>query len=260
MAPGLPQVQFRLIPQPNHREDPMRRVIIVAITAVLASLVGWAPAEARTCPPPTVGGKTVATMNVKGRTVPVKSVTFRNGGLLDPPATNQAAGLSKRNMPLGARKGATVITWHVRYGNGCNGTLNPLMTMPIGSTFTAGAVGKPAEDLRHHVPRERLEDQSQEEVVPQGRPEPARPADLRRPPGQRLPQDHGDHRQAGPRGPRGDGTCRPRAHDACRLAPGGLHEVTVVTPGVARSCGDRPRRSLPCHRCRATGSVRREAR
>ena len=121
----------------------MRRVIIVAITAVLASLVGWAPAEARTCPPSTVGGKTVATMNVKGRTVPVKSVTFRNGGLLDPPATNQAAGLSKRNMPLGARKGATVITWHVRYGTGCNGTLNPLMTMPIGSTFTAGAVGKP---------------------------------------------------------------------------------------------------------------------
>ena len=30
----------------------MRRVIIVAITAVLASLVGWAPAVARTCPRP----------------------------------------------------------------------------------------------------------------------------------------------------------------------------------------------------------------
>ena len=99
-------------------------------------------------------------MNVKGKKVPVKSVTFRNGGLLDPPATNQAAGLSKRNMPLGARKGATVITWHVRYGNGCNGTLNPLMTMPIGSTFTAGAVGKPQKTYvitsRVTVPKTKL--------------------------------------------------------------------------------------------------------
>jgi hypothetical protein len=43
---------------------------------------------------------------------------------------------------LNAKKGATVITWHVRYGEGCPGALNALTTMPIGSTFTIGAVGK----------------------------------------------------------------------------------------------------------------------
>ncbi len=120
----------------------MKRVVIVAIAALLASLIAGAPAQARTCPPATVGGPTVAVMTVGGKVVPVKRITFRNGGALDPPHTNQAAGISARNAPLGARRGATVITWHVRYGEGCDGTLNALTTLPLGSTFTIGAVGK----------------------------------------------------------------------------------------------------------------------
>ena len=123
----------------------MKRAILVTIAAVLASLVGWAPAEARTCPPASVGGPAVAVMVVGNKTVPVKRITFRNGGALDPPHTNQAAGISARNASLGARRGATVITWHVRYGEGCNGTLNALTTMPLGSTFTIAAVGKAAK-------------------------------------------------------------------------------------------------------------------
>jgi hypothetical protein len=123
----------------------MKRAVIVTVVALLACLVGAAPAEAASCPPASLGGPAVAVMNVKGKSVPVKRVTFRNGGALDPPATNQAAGISARNAPLSAKRGATVITWHVRYGVGCDGSLNSLITMPLGSTFTVAAVGKPAK-------------------------------------------------------------------------------------------------------------------
>jgi hypothetical protein len=131
-------------------------------------MLGWSPAQAassapavvRACPPASVGGPAVATINVRGARVPVKKVTFRDGGALLPPATNQAAGISIRNKPLHAKKGTTVITWHVRYGVGCNGSLNSLITMPIGSTFTVGAVGKPAQTYqisdRVSVPKSRL--------------------------------------------------------------------------------------------------------
>jgi hypothetical protein len=126
----------------------MRQVLLATVATVamlLASLVGLAPAQARACPPSSVGGPTVAVMTVGGRAVPVKRITFRNGGALVPPATNQAAGISARNAPLGARRGATVITWHVRFGAGCDGSLNALTTMPIGSTFTIGATGRAAK-------------------------------------------------------------------------------------------------------------------
>lgn len=124
----------------------MKRFILIAITAIVASLVGWAPpAEAANCPPSSIGGPAVAQMNVRGKNVLVKRVTFRNGGVLLPPATNLAAGISARNAPLSAKKGSTIITWHVRYGVGCDGILNPLITMPIGTTFTINAVGKPAK-------------------------------------------------------------------------------------------------------------------
>ena len=122
----------------------MKHVLLATVAALLASLVGWTPAQARTCPPASVGGPTVAVMTVGGKAVPVKRVTFRNGGALVPPATNQAAGISARHAPLGARRGATVITWHVRFGEGCDGSLNALTRMPIGSTFTVGATGKVA--------------------------------------------------------------------------------------------------------------------
>ena len=120
----------------------MRRVVAVVVGALVGSLLTVAPAEARTCPPATTGGPTVAEVTVGTRTVPVKRVTFRDGGVLHPPATNLAAGLSARNQRLSAKKGASVITWHVRYGPGCEGALNSLITLPLGSTFTVGAVGK----------------------------------------------------------------------------------------------------------------------
>ena len=127
----------------------MKRVAIIAAIAVAASLFSWAPAaQARTCPSASIGGPAVAVVNLGGKSVPVKPVTYRQGGPLDPPATNQAAGISTRNAPLSAKKGATVITWHVRYGYGCDGALNPLITMPIGSTFTVGAIGKPAQTYK----------------------------------------------------------------------------------------------------------------
>lgn len=120
----------------------MRRVAAIAAVALAGSLLTAAPAEARDCPPASTGGPTVAEVKVGSRTVPVKRVTFRNGGVLNPPATNLAAGLSARNQKLSAKKGASVITWHVRYGPGCDGALNSLIALPIGSTFTVGAVGK----------------------------------------------------------------------------------------------------------------------
>jgi len=130
----------------------MKRVIIIAAMALLGGLVtgvvGAAPAEARSCPSASIGGPAVAQIKVRNRTVPVKSVTFRNGGSLLPPATNRAAGISKRNQPLRAKKGTTIITWHVRYGVGCNGTLNPVLKMPLGATFTVAEVGKPAVTYR----------------------------------------------------------------------------------------------------------------
>jgi hypothetical protein len=122
----------------------MKRLIVVITAAMLASLIGWAPAEARTCPPASVGGPAVAHITVGSTKVPVKRITFRNGGPLDPPHTNQAAGISARNAPLHAKHGATVITWHVRYGFGCDGTLNALTALPVGANFTVRAVGKPA--------------------------------------------------------------------------------------------------------------------
>jgi hypothetical protein len=117
----------------------MKRAI-AATVAVAAGLLGSgiaaAPAGAWTCPPASVGGPTVAVITVNGKSVPIKSVTFPNGGTLKPPSTNLAAGISKRNAPLRAKKGTTIITWHVRYGPGCKGALNPVLRMPIGSTFT----------------------------------------------------------------------------------------------------------------------------
>jgi hypothetical protein len=121
----------------------MKRVALVVTAALLAIPFTATQAEAGTCPPATVGGRTVGVVKLPARTVPIKSVTFSNGGSLNPPATNLAAGVSRRNAPLGAKKGTTIITWHVRYGVGCNGALNPVLRMPIGSTFTVREVGKP---------------------------------------------------------------------------------------------------------------------
>lgn len=119
----------------------MKRCIVAAVGVLLLTLIGAAPARADGCPPASIGGAAVARIKVKGTTVPVKPITFRDGGNLDPPHTNKAAGISLRNAKLTAKHGATVITWHVRYGPGCYGTLNALTTIPIGSTFRVGKIG-----------------------------------------------------------------------------------------------------------------------
>lgn len=86
--------------------------------------------------------------------MPVKRVPFKRGQALHPPDTNQAAGLSNGHAPLSARMGTTVITWHVRFGPGCDGTLNPLLKAPIESTFSVRPVGKPAKEYRIAARRE----------------------------------------------------------------------------------------------------------
>lgn len=120
----------------------MKRAVAIAVTVLVAGLITPTAAEARSCPSASIGGRTVAVVTVEGRRVPVKAVTFVDGGALNPPATNQAAGISVRNRPLDAKKGASVITWHVRFGPGCPGALNALTRMPLGSTFTVAKVGR----------------------------------------------------------------------------------------------------------------------
>jgi hypothetical protein len=146
----------------------MRRVLhTVATAAALSVLVtigvvvpASAPAAAASCPPASVGGPAIAKITAGKARVPVKPVTYRRGGPLNPPATNQAAGLSVRNAKLTAKKGKSVIVWHVRYGAGCNGTLNSVLKMPVGSTFTIARPGKPTLTFqilkRDSVPKNRL--------------------------------------------------------------------------------------------------------
>jgi hypothetical protein len=119
----------------------MTRTVGIVVASLLLGLVTAGPARASSCPPASVGGRTVAVVAVDGRSVPVKAVTFVDGGALNPPPTNRAAGISVRNRPLGAKKGASVIIWHVRFGPGCPGALNALTTMPLGSTFTVAKAG-----------------------------------------------------------------------------------------------------------------------
>ena len=134
----------------------MRRVrmlaalVALAVVAVLAGVLAVAPGvQAReSCPPSSVGGRTVAWISVGDTAVPLKAIPFKRGQVLHPPDTNQAAGVSRGHAPLYARTGTTVITWHVRYGVGCDGTLNPVLDEPVGGTFTVGLVGRPAQLYR----------------------------------------------------------------------------------------------------------------
>lgn len=117
----------------------MRRLVKAATTLVSAVLVSplvtAPPASAASCPPASVGGPAVGWLEVDGARVPLKNVTYPAGGVLNPPATALAAGVSTRHRPLLAESGSTVIAWHVRYGRGCFGALNPLLDATMGSTF-----------------------------------------------------------------------------------------------------------------------------
>jgi hypothetical protein len=109
----------------------------VVLCGVVLSLfiTGANPVSAAPCPSPAVGGKAIGWIEFDGIKVPLKRVNAPAGGELVPPATAQAAGVTRQHQPLLASEGTTVIAWHVRYGSGCNGSLNPLLTMPKGSTF-----------------------------------------------------------------------------------------------------------------------------
>ncbi|MFM8154695.1 MAG: class F sortase [Actinomycetes bacterium] len=100
------------------------------------------------CPSAAVGGAPVGSITVEGRTVPIKRIDLAADGSLTPPASNKVAGISNDHAALDAQRGATVITWHVRYGPGCDGTLNNLLTAPVGSTFTIKAVNGESVEYR----------------------------------------------------------------------------------------------------------------
>lgn len=105
-------------------------------TGVLVAGFQVTSAQARACPAASVGGAPVGWVILDGTRVPLKSVNYPAGGQFDPPPSNVVAGLSARHQPLLAKHGTTVLSWHVRFGAGCEGILNPLMTKPMGSTFT----------------------------------------------------------------------------------------------------------------------------
>ena len=65
-------------------------------------LAAASPAQAANCPPATVGGPSIGVITAGGASVPIKPVRFTPGGMLRPPATNQASGISTLNAPLDA--------------------------------------------------------------------------------------------------------------------------------------------------------------
>lgn len=120
--------------------------------------VTTAPAQAAACPSVSVGGPAVGWVTTDGAQVPIKPVTYPAGGELDPPASALVAGVSMRHRPLLSKSGTTVLTWHVRYGKGCDGALNDLMTAPIGERFS---IAKNGGGTIHYAITERV-------VVPKG--------------------------------------------------------------------------------------------
>ena len=122
----------------------LRGLTALAFTCTAMLIPLNAPAaHAAKCPPASVGGPSVGSVQVGDVSVPLKRVRYRDGGPLHPPASNQNAGISTVNAPIGADEGTSVITWHIRYGQGCPGTLNDLVTLPVGSTFSVRMKNKP---------------------------------------------------------------------------------------------------------------------
>lgn len=109
---------------------------VMLVTGALA-LATSTPAAADSCPSASAGGQAIATIRLDdGAAVPIKSVSYPRGGVLTPPPSNKVAGLSTRHRPLDAAEGTSVIAWHVRYGPGCDGSLNPLLTRSVGQRFS----------------------------------------------------------------------------------------------------------------------------
>jgi hypothetical protein len=114
------------------------------VVAVAGSGLAWAPAaQAAPCPSEKVGGAPVGWIEFDGKRVPLKNLNYPAGGALDPPPSAQIGGVSTRHQPLLSSGGTTVIAWHYRFGPGCFGSMNPLVTKRVGSTFDiVSATGK----------------------------------------------------------------------------------------------------------------------
>jgi CshA-type fibril repeat protein len=113
----------------------LRRIPGIRPTAIDAGRLSVSVTVQR-CPSDSSGGAAVATITVNGVTVPIKAVSLSSSGVLAPPASNAVAAVSRQHAGLNAKQGTSVLTWHVRYGAGCPGSLNSLLTLPAGSTFS----------------------------------------------------------------------------------------------------------------------------
>lgn len=130
--------------------------LVSAVALVMTGVI--APAgHANPCPSASVGGPAVGTITVGDVVVPITPVSYPPGGTLRPPDTALAAGVSTVNAPLDATIGTTVMAWHVRFGRGCRGALNPLLGQPVGATFAVQARGSESREYRitqrREVPR-----------------------------------------------------------------------------------------------------------
>ena len=123
----------------SHFGSRLTRIIrILGAVALVSAAIGAAPtsAHASTCPPASAGGGVIGVITVGDVQVPLVNMAFPRSRILQPPATNKVAGLSDVHAPLDAEVGTSVISWHVYYGSQCPGTLNPLLKLPVGGTFT----------------------------------------------------------------------------------------------------------------------------
>ena len=140
-----------------------RPALLGLISVSMITLAAPTPATAAECPPASVGGKPVGWVELDGVRTPITRVNYPAGGVLDPPPSNQVVGLSARHRALLSATGTTVLTWHVRFGNGCPGTLNPIIDAPVGSEFT----------LTDSKSRSRTYVITEKHTVPKGRYDPA---------------------------------------------------------------------------------------
>ena len=98
-------------------------------------LIQTGPDARGKCKPIKPTGTTVGKISVNNVSLPIKAFTYPAGGVMEPQKTSLSAGLSQRHMPLSAKIGTSVITWHVNF-NGCWNALNVLTQKKVGSTFS----------------------------------------------------------------------------------------------------------------------------
>lgn len=132
---------------------PASRVMWAILMAgtVVAGVLLVAPARqaaAASCPRASVGGASIGHIAVSGIRAPITPVTSDVNGDLSPPATNRAVGLSTEHAGLNSARGTSVLVWHVRYGKGCPGSLNPMLTLPLGATFIVTSRGGAPREYR----------------------------------------------------------------------------------------------------------------